>query len=70
MNTVTKILPHINIVLAGLLITLAVVDYFNGSMGFLDNDVARIIMVLLGITSILTAAVLVACQRRAAQTDG
>jgi hypothetical protein len=64
MNRAIKALPHLNIVLASMLIVLTVVDYFNGSMGFLDNDIAKGVMLLLSVTAIVNAIVLIALQRR------
>lgn len=60
MQSIEQVLPHVSIVLAGLLLVLFVVDYFNGSMGFLDNDVAKTVLVLVCVTSIVNAIVLIA----------
>jgi hypothetical protein len=65
MKRVMRVLPHLSIVFAGLLLALFVVDYFNGSMGFLDGDVARIVIVLVSLTSIVDALALIALQRNA-----
>lgn len=58
-------LPHLSIVLAGLLLVLVVVDYFNGSMGFLNSDATKVIMLLVSITSIVNALLLIARGRAA-----
>jgi hypothetical protein len=63
-NGVTRALPHLGLVLGILLIALNVADYFNGSMGFLDGDAARLIMLALGVTAIANAAVLIRRQSK------
>ena len=65
MKRISQLLPHLNIVLAGLLLTLAILDYFNGSMGFLDSDVTRVIIGLVCVTSLINAFALIAQQRAA-----
>lgn len=60
MKRVIQVLPHLSIVLAGLLLVLFVVDYFNGSMGFLDSDVAKTVLVLVCVTSIVNSVLLIA----------
>lgn len=58
MNRVIQALPHLALILALMLIGLNVADYFNGSMGFVDGDAARIIMLALSVTAIANAVVL------------
>ena len=59
MQSIWQVLPHVSIVLAGLLLVLFGVDYFNGSMGFLDSDVAKMVLVLVCVTSIVNAFALI-----------
>ena len=65
MKHIMSLLPHLSIVLAGLWLVLFVVDYFNGSMGFVDSDVAQTVMVLVSVTSIVNACVLIVGRHRA-----
>ena len=69
MKRVLRVMPHISIVLAGLLLVLFAVDYFNGSMGFLDSDVARVVIALVCVTSIIDAFALIALQRSPDRAD-
>lgn len=69
MDIIRKTLPHVSIVLAGLLIVLIVLDYFNGSMGFLDNTAAKSFALLLCVSSIANAVVLIAQQRGTSPAD-
>jgi hypothetical protein len=64
MKTIAKVLPHVAIILSGMLIVFFVIDRFNSAMGFLDNDAAKILIFVLGITSILNSIMLIAYQRR------
>ena len=64
MKTVTKVLPHLSIVLSGMLIVFCVIDRFNSAMGFLDNDAAKLMIFALSILSIIHAMALAASQRR------
>jgi hypothetical protein len=69
MRTMAKILPHISIILSGMLIVFFVIDRFNSAMGFLDNDGAKVLIFVLSITSIINAIMLVALQRRRERED-
>lgn len=65
MDKFAAALPHASIILAAMLIVFFVIDRFNSAMGFLDNDGAKILMLLLSITAIINAIMLIAYQRRA-----
>ncbi len=69
MKTVEKVMPHISIILSGMMIVFFVVDRFNSAMAFIDNDGTKILLLLLSVTSIINASMLVAHQRRL-QRDG
>lgn len=64
MHRIEKILPHISIVLSGMVIIFFVIDRFNNSMALLEDDVAKVLILFLGISSILTSSLLVSMQRR------
>jgi hypothetical protein len=64
METIAKAMPHISIILSGMLIVFFIIDRFNSAMGFLDNDGAKILILLLGVTSIINSIMLIAHQRR------
>ncbi len=68
MNRLAKVLPHLSIILGIMLISLNVADYFNGSMGFLSGDAAKVVMLALSLTAILNAAVLIGLQRHLTET--
>lgn len=64
MKSVAKTMPHISIILAGMLIVFFVIDRFNSAMGFLDNDGAKILLFVLSVTSIINSVLLITYQRR------
>jgi hypothetical protein len=64
MKPIAKLLPHVGIILSGMLIVFFVVDRFNSAMGFFDNDAAKILICALGVVSIANSILLIAHQRR------
>ncbi len=64
MRTIERILPHISIVLSGMLIVFFILDRFNPAMGYLDNSAERVVLLTLALTSTINAIQLVAHQRR------
>ena len=67
MKTITKILPHAEIVLGGMLLALCVIDRFNSAMAFIDNDITKTLQMFFCALSIVNACSLISKQR-AAQT--
>jgi len=67
MRTLAKVLPHISIIIAAMLIVFFVIDRFNSAIGFLDNDGAKTLMLVLSVTAIVNAIMLIAHQRRDAE---
>lgn len=59
-----KILPHISIVLSGMVIVFYIIDQFNNSMALLEDDVTKVLILCLGISTILTSSLLISMQRR------
>lgn len=64
MKTAERTLPHLSIILSGMLIVFVVIDRFNSAMGFLDNDAAKLMVFALSVFSIINAILLAAAQRR------
>ena len=55
-----KLLAHLNIVLAGMILTLLCIDRVNTAMRFIDNDITKGILFALCAVSILGGIVLIA----------
>lgn len=58
-----KVLPHNSIVLSGMVIIFYIIDQFNNSMALLEDDVTKVLILILGISAILTATLLISMQR-------
>ncbi len=61
-----KGLPHINIILAVVLLTLFVTDRYNGAMGFISNDITKWMLCIFCV-SVLAEAISVTYLRRHAE---
>ncbi|MDO4563609.1 MAG: hypothetical protein Q4C12_07215 [Clostridia bacterium] len=59
-----KILPHIQIILALMLLTFAIIDKFNSAMAFIDNEITKNMLIAFSVCAITTAILLVHEQRR------
>ena len=59
-----RILPHLTLVLALVLMVLFVLDRFNGNMAFLTSEITKWMLFVLGVLSVTTAALLIAHQWR------
>ena len=70
MNGVIRALPHLGLVLGIMLIALNVADYFNGSMGFLNGNAAKLVMLALSVTAIINAVVLIRLRQRSDRAAG
>jgi hypothetical protein len=64
MKTIARILPHVSIILSGMLIVFFVLDRYNPSMGYLDNTGERALQLALAATSVINAILLIGYQRR------
>ncbi len=62
---IRKLIPHICIILSVMLITFYIVDKFNPGMNFVGNSFFKTLLVLDGITAIVTAGFLIASNRKA-----
>ncbi len=59
---IETLLPHASIILAAAFITFWILDYLNPLIGFLDNDISNVLLLVFCILSLLNgilAAVLV-----------
>ncbi|MHC1771228.1 MAG: hypothetical protein AB9907_05720 [Flexilinea sp.] len=64
MKLIKKIIPHISIIISGMMIVFFIIDRFNPKMGFLDNEGTKILTFILSVSSITTSILLVGRQRR------
>ena len=64
LNLVKKLLPHVMIVISGMLIVFFVIDRFNKPMGFMPNEFHKRLTFALAILAIYFAVKAIALQRR------
>lgn len=57
-------MPHLLLILSGMLLTFCIIDFFNSAMGFLDNEITKGIQMALCGVSFITAGMLIYHQRR------
>lgn len=63
-HLIKKLLPHVAIVLAGMLIVFFVIDRVNKPMGFMTNEFHKRITFVLALLSIYFAVQIISIQRR------
>ena len=69
LNLVKKLLPHVAIVISGILIVFFVIDRFNKPMGFMTNEFHKRLTFVLAILAIYYAVKAIALQRRLERMD-
>lgn len=58
------VLPHISIILSGMMIVFFVIDRFNSAMGFMTAEGTKILIFILSVVSIAVSCALIIRQRR------
>lgn len=58
------LLPHTVVILSGLFIILTIADRFNPTMGFINNDISKALLLLLCVLSTAAGALLIRENRR------
>ncbi len=61
---ISKILPHIAIIISFMLLTFVVIDYFNSAMNFVNNNATKILIFILGVVSVINSILLIRLQRK------
>lgn len=64
-NGLLSCLPHVNITLSVVLLVLFVTDRFNRAMAFINNDIAKWMLCVFCVTSLLQAIVFAYNRRKA-----
>ena len=64
MNWVRRILPHICIILAGMMITFYIVDVFNNAVALIDNVITKGLLFVMSLLVIWLASLFVYDERR------
>lgn len=64
MKYIIKLLPHLAIILAAVLITLLILDYYNPNMYFYDNETIRVMFGVLCAAAIANGIIMVVTDRK------
>jgi hypothetical protein len=63
LGVLLRLMPHVSIIISGMLIVFFCIDRENSAMGFMENDVTKMLILILSVTSIATS-ILAAMYRR------
>ena len=63
-NTLTGILPHLCMILSLILITCVITDRYNRAMSFINNDITKVLLLILSILVILQSVLLIRANRK------
>lgn len=64
MRKALKLLPHVSIVMAGMMIVFFLIDRVNISMGFMSNEFHKWLSFFLALFAMGYSVLLIACERR------
>lgn len=64
MKKIVKILPHVNIILAVLFITLWVLDKLNPIMNFINNSISNVLLIIFFVVSMANSILFIAYERK------
>jgi len=64
MGRIARILPHIAIILAAVLITLLILDYYNPNMYFYDNETTRVMFLVFCVAALANGVIMVVIDRK------
>lgn len=64
MKKLIKAIPHISIILSGMLLTLLVIDRINSAMNFINNDYTKIIILILCLLTVFQSIIQIIAMRR------
>lgn len=68
-RAVVVLIPHVSIIISGVMVVLLIVDHANASMGFMDQEGTKALIFALSLASIITAMLAITYQRRAGDRD-
>ncbi len=58
-----RAIPHLSIILSGMLLTLLVIDRINSAMNFINNNYTKIIIVLLCLLAVFQSIIQIIVMR-------
>ena len=64
MKKVLQVLPHICIILSGMLLTFFIIDQINPAMAFINNEITKWLIGVTAVLSIMNCIVLTVCLQK------
>lgn len=64
MRIVKRLLPHVCIVLAGMMIIFFIIDNFNDAIALINNATTKALLFVFGIVAVIVSGMLIHKQRR------
>lgn len=64
MRKLSALLPHLCIILSGMLLTFFILDQINPAMAFINNEITKWLMLLQAVLTIICCILLIIFQRR------
>lgn len=61
---IKRLVPHICIILALMMLTFFVVDIYNPGMNFLGNDIFKVLLVIFSVASVIASGFLIRYNRK------
>ena len=62
-KSLSRILPHLCIILSGVILVLVLIDKFNTQMNFIDNSITKNMLLVLSVLTVVCSIMLVSYQR-------
>lgn len=62
---VSRTIPHISIIISGMMVVFFIIDHYNKKMRFLEDDMTKVLILVLSLCAIATAIMLIQVQRKA-----
>lgn len=64
LKEIYKLMPHISIIISVMMIVFFFIDRVNSAMAFINNDITKMLLLILSIISIINSIFLIYYQRR------
>ena len=63
-KVLARILPHLCIILSGVILTLVIIDKVNTQMNFIDNNITKNLLLVFAVLSVVCSVMLAGRQRQ------
>lgn len=63
-SLIESLIPHLNIICAGMILTFLVIEYVNPYAGFINHRYTKIVLIVWVVSALVSSILLIAAQRR------